>query len=290
MPPSLQPWRTRSGDVSALKLLVFIGLFLPALWLLIQAPLGLLGSKPLTSAIHQSGDWAVRFLLLSLAITPLRSIARWNDLILVRRMLGLAALAYVLLHLGLHIWLEAFDLVKVAKEIALRFYLTIGFVALIGLIALGITSTDGMIRRLGSLTWNRLHSTVYALAVLALVHFALQRKIDIYEPTLMAGFFLWLMGFRAMRRFGVKQHWRLLIGLAIVTALATAAVEYLWYATMTGIPAGRVLAANLDFGFTIRPMWWVLAAGLGMAMLGALRGAGSQPRATTLAPSASPTP
>ena len=91
---------------------------------------------------------------------------------------------------------QKFDLRTVASEIVLRFYLTLGFVGLISLIALGITSTDGMIRRLGN-NWGKLHRLAYVIGVIAVVHFALQKKLDIYEPLLMTGFLFWLLAFRA---------------------------------------------------------------------------------------------
>jgi methionine sulfoxide reductase heme-binding subunit len=267
----LLPWNTRTGEFSPLKAAVFAYTLVPLTWLVVQATNGWLGSKPLTEAIHQSGDWAVRFLLMSLAITPLRFVGNWPKLILVRRMLGLTALGYALLHLTLYIALEAFDLGKVASEIVLRTYLTIGFAALLGLVALGVTSTDGMIRRMGALRWNRLHSIVYGLAVLALVHFAMQKKLDISEPALVAGFFLWLMGFRLLR----KQEWPtgplMLVGLAVAAWLLTVIVEAGWYATMTGVNAQRILWANLDFEYVIRPAWWVLAAGLVMVAISLIR-------------------
>ncbi len=265
------PWNTRTGELSPLKLSVFIYTLVPLTWLALQAANGWLGSKPLTEAIHQSGDWAVRFLLMSLAITPLRSIGNWPKLILVRRMLGLTALGYTLLHFTLYTALEAFDLGKVASEIVLRTYLTIGFAALLGLAALGVTSTDGMIRRMGALRWNRLHSFVYGIAVLALVHFAMQKKLDISEPALMAGLFIWLMGFRLLR----KREWStgplMLAGLAVAAWLLTVIVEAGWYATMTGVNARRILWANLDFEYVIRPAWWVLAASLAMAAISLIR-------------------
>src|SRR5688500_3787062 len=101
------------------------------------------------------GDWAIRSLMMSLAVTPLRRIANWPKLIMVRRMLGVTALFYALAHLTLYTIDLKLDLLRVASEIALRFYLTIGFVALLGLIALGSTSTDAAIKRLGK-RWNRL--------------------------------------------------------------------------------------------------------------------------------------
>jgi sulfoxide reductase heme-binding subunit YedZ len=276
----LSPWTDRSGKFSPLKALVLAGACLPALWLAWQAlsgsltpatPLGPLGARPITEAIHQAGDWAIRFLWLSLAVTPLRRIANWPKLILVRRMLGVTALCYALTHLTLY-WVDLkLDVFRVAQEIALRFYLTIGFVALLGLIALGSTSTDAAIKKLGR-NWSRLHKIVYVIGVLAAFHFFIQSKADVYEPTLMAGFFLLLMFYRL-------AHWRgfsltsplVLVAVAILAALGTAAIEYAWYGIATGVPPGRVLAANLQFSYSIRPAWWVLATGLGVTTLGLAR-------------------
>jgi len=295
-PASKLPWNDRAGRLSPLKLASLSALLAPALWIGVQAALGWLGSKPLTEANHQAGDWAVRFLLISLAVTPLRFAADWPKLILVRRQIGLAALFYTLGHVALYIALEAFDLVKVAREIALRPYLTIGFAALLGLAALGATSSDAMIRRLGAVRWNRLHGIVYWLALLALVHFALQKKLDVTEPALMAGFFVWLMGFRWLRgaSLGGGVGPLNLAGLAVFAALATVALEAGWYALFTGVPGSRVLAANLEFDYSIRPAWWVLLAGLAMAALGLLRtglaGRPQRQREQSLAPAAAPKP
>jgi methionine sulfoxide reductase heme-binding subunit len=282
----VRPWTMRSGEFSALKLAVFIGTLLPALGIAVQAAMGWLGSKPLTEAIHQSGDWAVHLLLITLAITPLRHIGNWPKLILVRRMLGLSALFYALLHVALYVALEAFDLRKVASEIVLRTYLTIGFAALLGLIILGVTSTDGMIRRLGAVRWNRLHALVYGITMLALVHFAMQKKLDISEPAHMTGLFLWLMGFRLLRKWQLPTGALALTGLAVAAWLLTVAVEAGWYATMTGVNAQRILWANLDFTYVIRPAWWVLATGLALAALAAWRGEDMPRRNRGLAPQA----
>lgn len=277
----MTPWTDRSGKFSPLKAAVLLGACLPALWLAwaaasgalaSAAPVGLLGARPITEAIHQAGDWAIRFLWLSLAVTPLRRIANWPKLILVRRMLGVTALLYALMHLTLYAVDLKFDLLRIVSEIALRFYLTIGFVALAGLIALGSTSTDAAIKRLGGRNWNRLHSMVYVIGVLAAFHFFIQSKADVYEPTLMAGFFLLLMFYRL-------AHWRgfaltsplVLVAIAVLAALGTAAIEYAWYGIATGVPPGRVLAANLQFSFSIRPAWWVLATGLGVTLLALVR-------------------
>ncbi len=276
----MTPWTDRSGKFSPLKATVLAGACLPALllaWAAVDgslAPagsLGPLGARPITEAIHETGDWAIRFLMMSLAVTPLRRIANWPKLIVVRRMLGVTALFYALAHLTLYTIDLKLDLLRVVTEIALRFYLTIGFVALLGLIALGSTSTDAAIKRLGR-NWSRLHKIVYVIGVLAAFHFFIQSKADVYEPTLMAGFFLLLMFYRL-------AHWRgfsltsplVLAGIAVLAALGTAAIEYAWYAIATGVPPGRVLAANLQFSFSIRPAWWVLATGLGAMLLAVVR-------------------
>ncbi len=294
LPASKLPWNDRAGRLSPLKLACLLLLLAPATWIAVQAVMGWLGSKPLTEANHQSGDWAVRILLLSLAVTPLRFVADWPGLIQIRRQIGLAALFYTLLHVMLYVALEAFDLGKVALEIAVRPYLTIGFAALLGLVALGLTSSDAAIRSLGALRWNRLHAIVYGIAVLALVHFALQKKIDVTEPALMTGFFLWLMGFRWLRRRGLALGLVNLSILAVAAALGTVVTEAGWYGAMTGVPWDRVLAANLDFTFSIRPSWWVLLAGLGMAALGLVRtgpaGRPARRREPRLAPAAARTP
>jgi sulfoxide reductase heme-binding subunit YedZ len=276
----MTPWTDRSGKFSPLKAAVLAGACLPALWLAWQAASGALGSaglpgplgpRPVTEAIHETGDWAIRFLWISLAVTPLRRIANWPKLIMVRRMLGVTAVCYALAHFALYIVDLKFDLLRVASEIALRFYLTIGFAALLGLVALGSTSTDAAIRRLGG-NWGRLHKIVYAIGLLAAFHFFIQSKADVFEPTLMAGLFLLLMFYRL-------AHWRgfsltsplVLVAIAILAALGTAAVEYAWYGLATGVPPGRVLAANLQFSFSIRPAWWVLATGLAVAAVAVAR-------------------
>jgi len=265
------PWNDRAGNLSALKLIVFLGVLAPGAWIAFQAATGTLGSKPITSAIHQSGDWAVRLLLLSLLVTPLRFIADWPKLILVRRMVGVAAAAYALAHLLFYVVEQAFDLQKVASEIILRFYLTIGFIGLVGLLVLSATSTDAMIRRLGGTAWNRLHLLTYPIAFIAIWHFFLQTRLDVSQPVLMLGFFVWLMGFRLMRRAGIATAPLQLAGLALISGVATALLEALWYATRTGVMASRVLAANLDISFGLRPALWVAIAGLALAAIGLVR-------------------
>lgn len=258
--------RENSGRWSPEKILAFAVAAAPALWLVGRLIADDLGPRPVTEAIHFSGRWSVRLLLLSLAITPLRRLVPFGKPHLARRTLGVAACLYVVLHFLLYVVDQKYDLATVATEIVLRVYLTIGFVALVAMIALGVTSTDAAIRRLGR-RWGLLHRATYLIAVLAIVHFMLQKKLDIYEPTLMAGFLFWLLGWRLLLRFAGRVGTVHLLGLAIAAATLTAAMEALWYMGMTGVSAVRVLEANLMFGLMIRPAWWVLGAGLAAALV-----------------------
>lgn len=265
------PWNDKAGRFSPLKASVLVLVCLPMLWLIYRAVFLGLGARPVTEAIHRVGDWTVYLLLITLSVSPARRLFDLPKLILVRRILGLAALAYIVAHFLLYILDAKFDLVFVAKEIALRFYLTIGFVALLGLVALGITSTDGMVRRLGSLRWNRLHKFIYYITPLAILHFYIQSKADVSQPVIMSGFFFWLMGYRIMSRYGYKDGLIPLLALTVVATMLTVVVEAIWYELTTGIGGSRVLAANVGLDFGIRPAMWVLGAGLTVTIVAELR-------------------
>jgi methionine sulfoxide reductase heme-binding subunit len=255
------PWTDRRGQISPLRLVVFLGLLVPAAVILTDLLFGPMRPEPYEHALHESGEWAVRLLLLSLFITPVRRIFSWNKIIGVRRMTGVAVLAYALLHLGLYVAQENWDLAKVVSEIVLRFYLAIGFVALLGLAALGATSFDSAVRRMGR-NWNRLHMLAYPIAALALFHFFLQSKSDVTQPTIMAGLFSLLMLYRLAVRVSLplSSCWVLAV-CALAGAGVTAAIEYSWYALATGIPAHLVFLANFDVATSFRPAVWVGIAG-----------------------------
>lgn len=277
------PWLDRAGRLSWLKLATFLACIAPACELAIAYKLDALGAKPITALIHGTGEWAIRFLLASLAITPLRRIADWPRLILLRRMLGVTAMAYALAHLALYVVDQNFDLAKVVSEIALRIYLTIGFVGLVGLIALGATSTDAAIRNMGP-NWHRLHRLVYTIMVLGLAHYFLQAKIDVSSPVFWTGLFLLLMGWRIMKRMNAPERpWALLL-LAFAAAGLTALLEAAWYGLASGVPAGLVLSANLDFSGPIRPAWWVLAVGLVLPAVALVRPRKAKPDRRPAAP------
>lgn len=245
------PWYDQGGRFSSLKLVVFLCLLAPAAWLLLQIPLGLLQPRPVTLAIHEMGLWAIRLLLITLFVSPCRRIFLWPRVFILRRLLGLAVLAYALGHFALFFVDKAFDLGVVADELVLRYYLTIGLLALLFLVALGVTSTNAMLRRMGPRRWRRLHALIYPILLLALVHFFMQSKLDVTQPTLLAGFAIWLMLYRLLdRRFGRQQPlgpaW--LAVLAVLASLLTALGEALYYRLAVGAPMALVLRANLNFG------------------------------------------
>jgi sulfoxide reductase heme-binding subunit YedZ len=269
------PWCDYGGRFSYLKSAVFALLFVPGLLTAVDYASGNLGARPLNEAIHQIGLWAIRFLFIALAVTPLRQSLQWSQLIQVRRMIGVAAFAYAAIHLVLFCADEMFDLQKVATEIVVRMYLTIGFVALLGLSALAATSTDGMIRRLGGRRWRRLHQAVYGIALLAAIHFFLQSKADVSEPIMMAGLFAWLMGYRVLGWVSARGRRPsvLMVGaLGLAAGLATFAGEALYYWLKTGVDPLWVLSASLTFAAGIRPGWIVLAATAAVTLAMALRG------------------
>jgi methionine sulfoxide reductase heme-binding subunit len=260
------PWNERNGKLSLLKLIVFISLFAPALWIGYEWLSGMLDPKPLTEALHRFGDWAVRFILLSLLVTPLRRIAQWPKLINLRRMVGLAVFFYALAHFSLYIVDQKFALLHVGAEIALRFYLTIGFAALLGLGALAATSTDSMIKKLGAAQWNRLHKLIYFIAALAIFHYYLQTKADVSQPVLMMGLYFILILYRQLQKRGLPA-WAVVVGAALAAPLLTALLEAVWYAIVRHIDFWTVLSANIDPEGDFRPAAYVLFAGAALIVV-----------------------
>ncbi|PWR25675.1 sulfite oxidase heme-binding subunit YedZ [Zavarzinia aquatilis] len=257
------PWQDRRGRLSWLKLAVFAALFVPALFIAGQWAGGDLMPRPLNAVIHLTGLWGMRLLLLSLCLTPLRAGLAVPEFALLRRMLGLGAFAYIAAHFLLYVGDQAFDPVAIVAEIVGRFYLTIGFIALIGLCLLAATSTDGMVRRLGGVRWRRLHRMTYGIGLLALVHFFMQSKADPAEATVAAGLYLWAL---ARRRWSSPVA---ILPLVAVSGLGAALAEALFFFALRGIDPLRVLAANLDVEFGLRPALWagLIAAAVEVAGL-----------------------
>ena len=280
------PVMERNGRFSPLKAVVFAGLFVPALWIAYLALTGALDPKVVTEMIHRTGQWAVRFLLITLLVSPLVRSARYPKLVSIRRMLGVAAFAYISAHLTLYVVDQHYNLVHVASEIALRFYLTIGFVAFLGLAALAATSTDAMIRRLGP-KWRTLHSLVYGIGVLGLLHFMIQAKADVTEPVIMIGLFLILMLFRIALKRGAEA-WAAALAAAVLAPPMTALIEAGWYALVRHIPFWEVLDANVDPDMAFRPSAYALLGGAGLLAVAVLRRSPRPKRVPAIAPRSAP--
>ena len=274
---SLALWRDRKGNLSVLRIATLAILIWPALLAAFDASRGALGGRPLNEVIHRSGWWALLFLMASLAVTPLRQSGGLARLFDVRRMIGVASFCYAAAHLVLYVIDQKFDLVKVATEIVSRLYLTIGFVALLGLTALAATSNDTMLKRLGGLNWRRLHQLAYLITLLALIHFFQQTKADVTQPTLYAGLFAWMMGYRLFARAGEGVlAWPALIGLAVLASALTFVGDFLGiWITANRPPVLDFLplyaGAILDPDLGIRPGWPVLGVGLVVAGLAAFQ-------------------
>lgn len=254
------PWRDRRGNFLPFKASVLAAAVVPAIWYSYWWITGEAGGRPVTEAIQGTGLWAIRFFLISLAITPVARMLNWPGLLLVRRMVGLTGLAYGLAHLLFYTLDQKFALGTVVSEIVQRFYLTIGFVALLGFSALGATSTNAMIRRMGR-WWKRLHWLTYPIIALGTFHYFMQSKANVSEPVFVAGLYAWLMLWRALPR-GWQTGWAAYPALAAVAGLATAGIEFAWYGLATRISPWRVLAANESIDFGLRPAHWVFVAGV----------------------------
>jgi sulfoxide reductase heme-binding subunit YedZ len=262
------PWRDRRGKFLPLKAAVLAAVCVPGLLAAFWWADGDLGGRPVIEVIHETGLWTVRFLLIALAVTPLRAALNWGKLLLLRRMLGLTALAYAAAHFSLYIVDQNGNLLVVASEIIHRFYLTIGFSVLLGLIALGATSTDAAIRRMGR-WWKRLHRLSYVLGVLALLHYFIQSKANVSEPVFVAGLYVWLMLWRALPTSSQRPI-AIYPALALLSGAAAAGIEFAWYGIATHINPWRVLAADETLRFGLRPAHYVVLVtlGLGIVILG----------------------
>jgi len=184
------------------KPLVFLAGLAPLAWMICGA-LGYfgatLGADPVKKLEHECGKTALNFLLLTLSVTPVRQLAGLRQVLRLRRMLGLFAFFYAVVHFTVYVVLDLeLNVHVLGADIAKRPYITIGFTALMLLVPLAATSTNAMMRRLGA-RWQRLHRLVYVIAVLGVWHFYWQVKRDVREPLLYAGMLAILLGYRLVR-------------------------------------------------------------------------------------------
>jgi sulfoxide reductase heme-binding subunit YedZ len=161
---------------------------------------GALGANPIAEAMNRLGFWTLTLLLATLAPTPIQVVTGWKWPLRLRRMLGLITFLYVCFHFAVYIGLDQFfDLSAIGKDIAKRKFITVGFTAFLLLIPLAITSTDGMVRRLGFRRWKRLHRLIYVAAALGVVHFVWRVKSDLRQPLIFAGVLSALLAIRTSR-------------------------------------------------------------------------------------------
>ena len=273
MKPAWQLWRDRRGRLSALRMAALALLLLPVTKALFDAGDIVHGARPLNNLIHRAGFWALVFLGLTLAVTPLRRIARYGNLVDVRRMLGVGAFFYIAMHLTLFTADQRFDLGKVVHEISHRVYLIIGATAWLGLATLAATSTDGMVRRLGGQRWRRLHQAIYAIALLALIHYFQQTKADVTVPTFAASLFVSLIAYRLLAWWQETSELSTLnlLALSITVSILTFIGEAVGIGIAFHVSPLRVLDVAFDFSAGIRPGWQVLAAGLGVVAVDFVR-------------------
>lgn len=178
------------------KPIVFLCCLIPLAMLLWDGFHDALGANPVEKVTHRTGDWSLRFLLITLSVTPLRILFDWQILMRFRRMFGLFAFFYVCLHFATYLVFDHFfDFSEIVKDIIKRPYITVGFSAFLMLIPLALTSTNKMMKRLGR-NWRRLHQLVYVVAVCGILHYLWLVKADLLQPLIHAAILLVLLGVR----------------------------------------------------------------------------------------------
>jgi sulfoxide reductase heme-binding subunit YedZ len=195
--------RLSNRVVVALKILVFVLALVPVGRLAVAAFFfpEWLGANPAEFITRSTGDWALRFLLLTLAVTPARKLLGWQWLIAFRRMLGLFAFFYVVMHFSSYVSFDnLFDVGDIVKDIGQRPFITVGFLSLLLLIPLAATSTNGMVKRIGTRRWLTLHRLIYVIGPLAVLHFWWMVKRDLTEPIIYALILALLLGYRLWSR------------------------------------------------------------------------------------------
>lgn len=191
--------RLSERAIGAVKVLVFLLALVPLARLLLGvfAYPEWLGPNPAEFITRATGDWALRLLLLTLAVTPLRRLTGWVWIARLRRMLGLYAFFYVVIHFASYVSFDhVFDVGAILADVVKRPFITVGFVSLLLLLPLAATSTHGMVRRLGARRWNALHRLVYLIGPLAVLHFWWMVKRDLTEPVIYALLLALLLGYR----------------------------------------------------------------------------------------------
>jgi sulfoxide reductase heme-binding subunit YedZ len=255
------PWQDRTRKFSVLKAGTFALMFVPAIWLIDQVATGEFGPVPLGGMTYWSGFWATAILLAVLAITPAASIFGWRALIIVRRMIGVTALAYAVAHIIIYFALRFWNFAFIAHEMATRLSLIVATASTVGLIALGATSVDAAVRRMGAKGWQRLHSAVYVTTALAILHYLMSPGL-FPDQFLLSGAFFWLMMWRVLERRGRGANAVALALLALAACLFTAVFEIGSIWAFRGYALSEIFSIYVTPILGIPPPWTILALGL----------------------------
>lgn len=196
--------KTKNLKLKTLKVVAFAACLIPLGLLVYDGYTDGLGVNPIETITRSTGKWTLIFLLITLGVTPLRRITGWQAAIKFRRMLGLYAFFYVCLHFTTYIWLDQFfDLMEIAKDIPKRPFITVGFASFVLLIPLALTSTSGMVRRLGK-RWQQLHRLIYLIAIGGVIHYLWLVKADTRKPLIYGAILALLLGYRVFHAWGPR--------------------------------------------------------------------------------------
>ncbi len=184
-------------DIKFNKFLISLNALIPLAYLLVDGFRGKLGANPIEFFLRTTGVLTLVFVIITLSVTPLRKIFGWNPLIKYRRMLGLYAFFYGLVHLVTYsIFDKSFDIAAIVGDVWQRPFIAIGMLAFAMLVPLAVTSTNGWVKRLGGKNWSRLHKLSYLIAILGVIHFWMIVKSDVFYPALFGLAVLFLLGYR----------------------------------------------------------------------------------------------
>ena len=255
------PWLNRRAELSPLKATAFVLTVMPGAWLAWLAITGGLTPLPWVFLIYTTGIWALWLFLASLAVTPVRQIFGWSELVAVRPHVSTSAesLAYTVLHILDYVWLDRFSLGFIINEYETRLTVWVATLATAGIFILGATSLDAAIRRMGSAAWTQLHYLAYPAIGLAAIHFDMSPASLGGPMYLITGMYFWLMAWRVLQHYRLGNRPLVLTGLALAAPLASFAFEIAWLAPVyQGISADKTLGFTLDISDGLEPTWQLL--------------------------------
>lgn len=202
-------FKTQNLKFKILRAGAFLACLIPLGLLGFDAYTDNIGANPIEAITRSTGSWTLIFLLITLGVTPLRRLLGLDRLIKLRRMLGLFAFSYALLHFTTYIWLDQFfEIQSIIKDVMKRPFITVGFLSFVLLVPLAVTSTSGMIRRLGR-RWQQLHRLIYLIAIGGAVHFLWLVKADIRRPVIYGSVLTLLLVYRLVIRWRAVLHLKL---------------------------------------------------------------------------------